>query len=198
MWRYIFLTVQIYNCVTPISELSCELFEQLMFGFLSGNLVHHFYRKLSLHQTRSALWHLFFCKGCVHEQQAEVQILCRYILLLLLLPFCFFSGLGIGHLIHSAVFPLLFFPTHSHFVNQPLCNKDKLKYCCGPHIQSLLTQDFHFPSFICCWMWLIAGLGSWSLLTFSRRGTVVSTLSESLCKYNLHFISLLIDEWLII
>lgn len=107
---YIFLAVQICNCVTLISELSWELFEQLMFCFLSGNLVHRF--------TGSSVFtrhsqHSDICSSvravCMSSRQK-----CRYYADTSCFSFSslfvFFLGLGIGHLIHSAMFPLLFFP----------------------------------------------------------------------------------------
>lgn len=149
MRRYIFLAVQICNCVTLISELSWELFEQLMFCFLSGNLVHRF--------TGSSVFtrhsqHSDICSSvravCMSSRQK-----CRYYAD----TSCFsFSSLFVFFRIGNwtphtfcYVSPSLF-PTDSHFVNQPFCCKDKIKHCCGPHIQSLLTRDFHFPSFMCC------------------------------------------------
>lgn len=56
-----------------------------------------------------------------------------------------------------------------------------------------LTQNFHFPSCRCCWMWLIFRLGSRSPSDLEQKENYCFN-SRSLCKYNV-FIFMLFHCW---
>lgn len=103
-----------------------------------------------------------------------------------------FTYFGRWYLMHSLYFSFFFLPPTvivliTHAVE--ICSNNKVGIVVDLMSNPcFLTQNFHFPQFHYCWMWLTFGLGSLSLFDLEQKRSCCSN-SRLLCKYNMFVFS---------